>query len=222
MKVPELFRQINGAYRGTDDSAPTQGTDDYELWIDTANRKITEWSNDSKNTWETLWEVKNITGVVVANDKTYSVDATLIVPSDQIYITDTSGNKHYYTLVKPQERDNYIGQSCCYINKGVLNFIDDIKTGDVIVGGTISIPGYYAPTALADDNSTVPVVDPYWLVYATASELAFNDLTYSDKANDLAGKANFIYSQMANNNRRGTNRNPRITPVNLKKIGMGA
>ncbi len=54
---------------------------------------------------------------------------------------------------------------------------------------------------------------------AVASEIAFNDITYEDKASDLNAKANALYRQMVSDERKGTYNNPIQTPVNVYRIG---
>jgi len=218
MILSTLFDHINNAYRGSDDDAPVAGTADYDLWLNTTNRKISEWAKDSKNVWKSLWAIENV-GTVVAGTQNYNLSATLLQGSDRVIITTTGGDDVEYRLVEPQERGRYANS--CYIsgaNPQVLSFFDDIVAGADIVGGTIFLPGYFAPVDLDAAADTIPVDDPYWLVLAVASELAFNDLTYESKAGDLNAKANSLYQQMATMNRRGTNNNPRVARTNVNRI----
>lgn len=207
MTVEQLFIQTNTAYRGSDDDAPTTGVD-FDLWLETANRKVSEWARDGKVTWQSLFDIKPA-GILTAGVQSYPLDATVLIPSDKVVVT-TSEQAIDYTLCKPQERELFT--NACYINgtnPQKLNFFEPITNGTTAIGGTISLAGYYLPPALVDASSVVVVDDPYWLVYALASELAFNDLTYEAKYVDLNTKANNLYQQMVSNNRRGTSNNPR-------------
>lgn len=218
MDVSTLFAQINTAYRGSDDDAPAAGTTDFSLWMSTINRKINEWATDGKNTWQSLFEIREI-GTISVDTQTYDLDADISVPADSVIVTTIDGHDIEFTICKPQERKRYL--HAVYIsgrNPQTLTFQDTITTTDQIVGGTIKVAGYYIPSDLTSLTDTVPVDNPYWLVYGVASELAFNDLTYAAKAGDLNTKANNIFAGMVSDNRRGTNNNPRIVRTNVNRI----
>lgn len=285
MLVSTLFDQINGAYRGSDDDAPTTGTD-YTLWLNTINRKISEWAGDDKNVWKSLfkYEKPNEPGTVATTGTTtltgtntyftdyqvgdtvlvsgetvrtiatitsdtvltvtvafsntassmtfthatiiadgvqsYSIHRNFMYPSDKAFVS-TATQDIEYMIGKPQERSRYTNE--VYIsgaNPQTLTFYDTISTtqNDQLIGGTLKVPGYYAPDDVTALTDIVPVDDPYWLVYAVASELAFNDLTYEDKAIDLNAKANNLYSGMVSMNRRGSNNTPRVARTNVERI----
>ena len=286
MNVTTLFTQINAAFRGSDDDAPTTGTD-FALWLATANRKLNEWSSDPINIWQSnfSYEKPNEPGTVSTTGSTtltgsstyftdynvgdtitvygetvrtiasissdtvltvtvafsntntgltfthttilksgtgsYSLHRNLIQPSDEALAVTTANGTVDLVIGKPQERGRYYNE--VYLsgrNPQKLVFPDGIDSTNntTLIGGTLKVPGYYRPADLVDGNSTVTIDDPYWLVYATASELAFNDITYSDKAADLNAKANNLYNNMVTANRRGTNNNPRVVQTNVQRI----
>jgi len=218
MILTTFFQQVNASFRGTDDDPPTTGTD-FANWLLVTNRKISEWSGDGKVNWRSLFAVQDLSPVVAFGTQTYNLPANFSVASDRVTVTDTSGNAHYYMICEPQERDRYINS--VYIsgsNPQKLTFSTTIAANELIIGGTLSVGGYYEPTDLTTGTDTIPVDDPYWLVYAVASELAFNDITYSDKSPDLNAKANNLYSGMISNNRRGSNNAPRVARTNVNRI----
>jgi hypothetical protein len=218
MNVTQLFTQINSAYRGSDDDPPTTGTD-FELWLATANRKQDEWCRDTQNKWRSLWGNDNLASVVAASTQDYNLGAVFLEPSDKVIVT-VGSNTYEYVVVQPQERDRFANS--VYIsgqNPQVLTFVDPITATSPIVGGTITVAGYALLADLTAGGDTILVDDPYWLALATASELAFNDITYSDKSPDLNNKANARYAMMAKNNRRGTSGNPRTSRTNVMRIG---
>lgn len=218
MNVSTLFTQINGAYRGTDDDAPAVGTADYDHWLSTTNRKLSEWARDNKNTWQSLFEVREI-GTIAAGTQTYDLDDEILIPADSVIVTTTDGVAVPYRIVKPQERDRWAnGVYISGRNPQTLTFVSTIDAGSAIVGGTISLGGFFIPDELAAANGIIPVDDPYWLVYAVASELAFNDLTYEDKAADLNNKANNLYAMMVTANRKGSSGNPRTIRTKVDRI----
>lgn len=217
MTLQQLFEQTNSAYRGTDDDAPVTGSTDYTLWLDTANRKLNEYATDPNNQWSSLFEIRSMGTISVNQD--YELDDDFMSPSDKIIVTTTDGQDVDYTLVKPAERGLHFRE--VYIagrDPEVLSFVDTITSTSQIVGGTLKVPAYFIPDDLTKASDTVPVNDPFWLVYAVAAELSFNDLTYADKAPDLVAKANDRWTKMAARNRRGTNDNPRVARTNVKRI----
>lgn len=158
--------------------------------------------------------------IIVTGVQTYSVHRNLLNPSDRAIVT-TSTQDLYYVLGKPQERARY--QNEVYLsgrNPQDLTFYDTISTALTaqLIGATLKLPGYYVPNDLTALTDIIPVDDPYWLVYAVAGELAFNDITYSDKAPDLNSKANNLYSDMVTLNRRGTSNYPRQARTNVNRI----
>lgn len=158
--------------------------------------------------------------IVTSGVQSYSTHRNLNNPSDKVYVV-TATDTLEYVLGKPQERNRFLNE--VYLsgrNPQTVTFYDDINatSNTQLIGGTIKVPGYYVPTDLASSTDIIPVDDPYWLVFAVASELAFNDLTYEDKAPDLNAKANNLYSGMVSDNRRGTNNNPRIAQTNVNRI----
>lgn len=217
MIVTELFTHINDAFRGNDDDAPASGSSDYNYWLRVTIRKVSEWAGDSKQTWLSQFEIREVG--TVTTDLNYDLDSQLIVPSDGLIITKTDGQDVEYKIVKPQERDRF--PRSVYISGSdpqVLTFSETIAADSQIIGGTIKLPGYYVADDLTTGNATVPVDDPFWLVYAVAAELSFNDLTYESKYPDLLGKANSLYSNMTRKNRRGSSGNPRTVRVSVNRI----
>lgn len=62
------------------------------------------------------------------------------------------------------------------------------------------MPGYYSPAPILLPTDVIPVDDPNWLVYITASELARNDPAKEDNFPTLAGMANDLFTKMSNAN----------------------
>lgn len=164
---------------------------------------------------------KTFTRSTIIDDavQTYNVHRSLLTPSDKIYVLGTDGNKNYLDLIHPQER-NYSSQQVHLSggNPQVLTFTEDITSGSSIDGGTLVIPGYYMPADLTAETDLLPVPDPNWLVIATASEIAFADIVYEDRAEALNSRANALWRQMVTKNRKGTYGQPRITPYNVKRV----
>jgi hypothetical protein len=219
MTVSEFLTHVNLALRGTDDDAPTFGTDEANYWVATLNRKKDELYRNSRVLWDATWSVDSLGVVTASATPTYNCETELIAPSDKAFIVDTNSQKVYYDLIKPRERkDNKREVYLAGVNPQILYFTNEIEAGEDIVGGTLYLPGYYMPADVSLEDDDLPLPDPYWGVMAVAAEVAFNDIVYEDKAEGLNAKANALYMQMVRNNRRGTYNNPRVTSHNHYRI----
>jgi hypothetical protein len=164
---------------------------------------------------------KTFTRQIIIDDlfTEYNLHRSFLAPSDKIYILLSSGNKVYLSYTQPQEQD-YVNREVHLTgeNPQTLTFTDDIDSTEDIVGGELIVPGYYMPDDLTATTDVLPFTDPNWAVFAVAAEIAGNDIVYEDKEENLNTKANNLYTQMVRKNRRGTARNPRKTPYNVKRI----
>lgn len=159
------------------------------------------------------------TSVIATGVQSYSLHRSILGLSDDLSVTDTSSNITYIQPVQPAERDSQIQRF--YVsgaNPQVLTFSETIASTDSIVGGSISVPGYYMPDDVSLEADVLPIPDPYWGVLATAAEIAFSDVTYEDKAEGLNTKANNLFRLMSRKNKRGTFGNPRVTPTKAYRI----
>jgi hypothetical protein len=221
--VSEFLEYTNDALRGTDEDAPTIGTDEANLWLRTLNRKKNELYRNAKVLWDETWAIQSLGAITASATPSYNTDVDLIAPSDHVYAVDTNSNKIYYDLVKPRERPKTGRQFyLAGMNPQVLYCSNEIEATEDIVGGTLHLPGYYMPadinTATETGTTVIPFADPYYAVMAVASEIAFNDITFEDKSADLAGKAQFLYMQMIRNNRRNTYGNARPVARSVNRI----
>lgn len=218
MLVSSLIARISYNLRGTDDDAPAEGSAEATYWLDVINRKKDEFALDPLENWASLFAVTNLSGTVTAGDQTYALGTTFMRPADTVYVTTTDDQRIDFTLVEPQLRDSVPNAVYIAGNPKILNFVDEITTDSQLVGGTITVAGYFQPADVTAYSDTVPVDDGNWLAMAVASEIAFNDVTYEDKAPDLNAKANALYLQMKAANRRGTITSPRKIPTSVRKI----
>lgn len=162
--------------------------------------------------------------IIATGVQEYNLNRNMYVPSDKTIVTDTNGVEVEYTLVHPQDREYVNQQTYIYgSNPKTLVFVDEILSTDQIVGGVLTVPGYFLQDDYTAETDVVDIDDPNWLTMALASELAFNDVTYEEKYVDLNAKANALYMEMIRANRQGTGNNPRSAKVNIKRIkGTGA
>lgn len=166
---------------------------------------------------------KTFTRSIVIDDgvQTYNLHRSFAYPSDKAYVTLTTGDIVEFDLIKPQER-NSLNQRVYIsgLNPVSISFSDTISSTSNLVGGVLSVPGFYIPADVSLATDEIPLSNPDWGVLATAAEIAFNDVVYEDKAPDLNAKANEEYSSMVSLNRAGTFSNPRKTPYSNYRIGQ--
>jgi len=219
MDLELLINNINDAYRGEED-VPAVGTTEYDYWLRVINRKQREWAKDVKQKWSSLFEIRTLSPVVTSGQQAYNLPTDFIKPSDQVWVNFNTTQRIYFTLKNPQFRERYHNAYISVRNPKTLTFVDIVDTNTNILGKSISMPGYFMPAELVAKTDVVAVDDPDWLVYAAASELAFNDITYEDKYIDLNTKANSLYVQMVQANRTTTPSTPRTVPTNTgRRIG---
>lgn len=219
MLVSEFLTKVNYSLRGIDDDTPDFGGDEASYWLDTLNRKINELYQDSKN-WGHIYEVNSLGVVTASASPSYNLPSDFLY-IEEVYIIDTDSKRHNLTLIKPEERNEY--NRCVFVaglNPQKLYFTGEIEATEDIVGGTLYVTGYFMPAELDADDDVLPLPDPNWGVAAVAAEIAFGDITYEDKAESLNAKANYLYGLMTKKNRKGTYKNPRVTPYNVKRIGV--
>lgn len=221
MLVSEAISKISYAVRGVDDDAPTFGDEDYTQWLSILNSKKDEYAYDIKQRWDSTFDVKAAATVIADGVQSYDLPDDFLAPSDEIYVTDTSGVKHYFTLVKPQQRSRN-GNNEVYItgvNPRNINFSGSITSTSPLIGGTIFAPGYYLPADMTLATDELPFNDPNWAVMAAAASVAFGDVVYETKSADLTEMANDLYRKMAQANRALTYGNSRRIPYNnLQRI----
>lgn len=157
--------------------------------------------------------------IIASGVQTYNVHRQLMSVSDRVYVLDTNGNKIFLDKIHPQE-NNYTTQSVHLSggNPEVLTFTEDIESTDTMVGGALVIPGYYLPVDLTAATDTLPVPDPNWHCIAVASEIAFTDIVYEDRAEALNARANALWNTMLARNRRGSFDQPRKVPYEVKRV----
>lgn len=220
MTVDEAILKINYALRGIDDDAPSVGDDEYTYWLSVLNSKKDEYAQDIKQRWADLFEIQPLADVVASGTQQYDIPTAFLAPSDELYVSQLDGNKSYFDIIKPQQRQRY-GLRQAYIaglNPKTLNFTQDFVATDLTIGGTIYLPGFYRPADLTDGSDVLPFSDPNWGVMAAAAEIAFNDVVYETKAADLTEKANDLYRKMAQANRALTYGNGRQAAYNTQNF----
>lgn len=221
MTLTNAITKLNYILRGTDDDAPTSGTDEYTYWLDTLNRKKNELYNNTTQTWRTAYSVESLGSVTASAAPSYDLPDTFLSPASNPYIITTDSKRVDLVLSTPQaQTPNIRTFYIAGINPQTLNCSNEIEATEDIVSGTIYLPGYYLPADLTTGTDVLPVADPDWLVMATASEIAFNDIVYEDKSADINAKANSLYQAMVANNRRAVFNQPTTITYNGYRISQ--
>jgi len=157
--------------------------------------------------------------IIATGVQSYSIPRTLLTPSINPYVTDTSGNRIDLNLIVPEEQN--INHQEVYLNDEfptVLTFTVAIASTDNMIGGTLNIPGYYMPADLTAATDILPFPDANWACLSVAAEIGFNDITYEDKVEGLNTKANNLYAQMVRKNRSLVYGNTRKVPTVTYKL----
>jgi len=219
MTTTEFIQNVNDSLRALDDDVPTTGTDEWNYWLRVAHRLKNKMYRDTKHVWTSSYAVAELGSVSASSEPAFELEDEYLASANYAYVLDGDGHRTDFRIIKPEEK-NFHHQEVFIAGQDpqTLYFSNEITTGQGIIGGTLYLPGYFMPDDFYGDNDTIPVDDAYWLVMATAAEIAFNDLTYEDKFADLNAKANELWTQMVSNNRRGTYDNSRITPTNVRRI----
>jgi hypothetical protein len=155
--------------------------------------------------------------IIAAGVQFYNLHRSLNNPSDQVVILTTDGVYRYIDYIQAGARNDVTrGAYISGENPKVLTINTTIQSTEDIVGGELQVPGFYVPNDISAATDLLPFPDANWGVMATASEVAFNDVIYEDKAADLNRKANALYQAMAATNRKGEYARPRTIPYNMR------
>lgn len=223
MTLSDFLDLVNDSFRGTDDVAPAIGTDDANYWIRTTNRLKRNLYKDVSRQFDSTYQVLELGTISASATPSFDLDDTFLAVAEGCYVIGTDGSRHDFPIIHASEQD--FNKQAVFVagqDPQTLFFSKDISATEGYVGGTLYLPAYVLPDDIAGKNGseTVIVDDIDWLAVATAAKLAFNDITYEDKASDLNAEANSLYKTMIARNRRGTSANPRRSSYNVTRIGQ--
>ena len=180
-------------YRGKNTNVPTVGSEKYNLIVATGNQLMRNWARDPSVDWMSRYELRS-QGNLSSGLQEYELDDDIIRLSDYVELRNTSNQKRWRSVVKPQDRARVSEGVYTYGRPLVLTFIDTV--GESLDGFTLYVGCYTMPDAFSNANDEVLVDNPDWLSYATAAELARNDPARDDQFGNLQGIANDLYAQM--------------------------
>lgn len=227
MTLSEFLIRVSYALRGTDDDAPTIGDGgEGDYWVSLLNQKKDELYEDVTKNWTFSYGVESIGVVSASVTPSYDLPTSFIALSGDggaknggVYVITTDGNRLDIPVIQPERRNpDYREAFIAGFNPQKLYITNEIVAGEQIVGGTVYVPGYYMPEDIGSDADVIPFPDPQYAVYAVASEIAFNDITYEDKTADLSAKAGDRYEKMVNKNRMQISNGTRGLKTNVRRI----
>lgn len=223
MLVTDFLQLVNDAYRGTDDVAPTVGTDDANYWLRTASRIKRNLYSDVARQWDSTYQVLPLGTISINAAPSFILPTSFLGAANDCYVIDANGVRTDFPLVQAQDASSKVQAAfIAGVVPQTLYFTKPVVSTDSYVGASLYLPAYAMPADIDGSlgSNTINVDDADWLVVATAAKLAFNDITYETKASDLQVEANAMYKQMLAANRRGTAGNPRKSRYNVTRIGQ--
>lgn len=197
MTLNEFVTEVSYAHKGSDKNL-TEGSDKWNRTVSILNRKRREWARDSRTTWASLFEERNVG--TFSTQQTIDLDEDIHKLSDFIILREDNTNWKTLNVVSPQRRNEYSDAVYVSGNPRVLTFIDTITADNQWIGADIIAPCYIVPEDVTTGSEDVTIDSPEWLIYATAAELARNDPAKDDQFSNLIGMANELYQQMKDNN----------------------
>lgn len=238
-----FLQQVQIAYKGNSNwpsSTEAKGL----MYIAIANRLLDEWAIDPNVLWFSLWQQITLTPTIASTtSQTFQLPNTAFYLSDSVNVLlpppYTAGTFDTFQVVHPNRRNDFnnsigltggnAGNKAVYVTGSsagrasnlVVNFVEPFA--DYQVGGTVSLGVYAMPNQLINDTDIIPVDDPQWLVWMTASELARNDPSKQDQVPNLIGMANQSYGKMVTGNQGNSFEQPNSPFVyNMPNPGMRA
>lgn len=229
MTVAEFLTRTNYALRGSDEDSPVFGFDEAVYWLDLLNRKKDELYENVSQNWRNTFETRSIGIITASTAPSFDLDDDFLALSGNenstggagggVYIIQTDGNRIDLNVIDPNEQNSQT--RAAYIagfDPQTLFMTTEIKSTEPIIGGTLYAPAYYMPEDLTGENDTLPFLDPNWACISVAAEVAFNDITYEDRAPTLNIKANALFEQMVKKNRGQLHNSPKQIRYSVKRI----
>lgn len=176
------------------------GSDNWNYMFTLANYFILQWQNEYGVDWVSLYDPLYQVGAVTATD-TFDLDTDDVrklsnESSDYVRIVHADGQNYTdYTIVPANQLKRYqfrggtASRACAKVG-ATLKFARAFTSSDIQFGGTIYVPKYGYADLLTDENSTVSVDDPQWLVCMIAYDVALHDILRKDIAPNILAEAN--------------------------------
>ena len=182
-------------------TAPASTTNKYSKLVGLANVCQNQWETEPDVEWDSLYLTVTLAGTVTATD-TFALSASIRELShregDYVRIVLTDGSEVPYTLVKPNELQDYARDGIRVVARVGSNlvFSKAFESTDPEFGGSIKVPCYGFVSTLVNDSDVVQVDNPLWLAYMVAAEYCRTDITLNYRTDDLVARANQVMEDM--------------------------
>lgn len=226
-------QQVQIAYKGNS-NWPAFGTTKFLERVAIANRLYMDWVMDADILWNSLFATR--TYGPINSSLSYDLDDDVFFLSDGVSILRTDGNTDNFRVVHPNARNDNngnrgivgsdYGMPLVYLTGSAagtgsnltLNFSQAFTAEQL--GATIQVGVYTIPSTFSQATDNIVIDNPYWLVWATAAELARNDPSKQDQVPNLVGMANQAYSKMITLNQGNSFEQPNGPAYVLRNPGI--
>lgn len=163
-----------------------------------ADTKTKDWSGEQGTDWMSLYDIFDL-GSVTATDTFDSDDEIRKLSQregDSAIVTATNGNFYKYDIVNPDKLQQYKYRNACALipYNGEIVFARAFGSTDPQIGGDLTVPGYHFVDDIdidsINEDQTVQVDDPNWLIYMIAAEYVRNDKVRQNQYGNLIALAN--------------------------------
>lgn len=173
------------------------GDKNWTTLLQYANIALQTWASEPGAEWASLY--KQVDCGTITNTSAYDLDDSIRAlstkPGDPIQIVTTDGAIYHFDLVKPDELQMSGDRVCARIGNQIV-FNREFDSSDTEFGGTLLVSAYLYPATLENENDTVQIDDPNWLVYMVAAMRVQNDSVLAYNYPNLVSVANNIMTNM--------------------------
>lgn len=197
-------------------------SDNWNYMFTLANYYIPNWATEYGVDWVSLYDPLFDIGKVSATD-TFEIDLTDVrklssETEDYVRILHTDGVTYTdYKVVPANQLKQYFHNKACAKVGATVKFSRPFTSASPQLGGTIYVPKYGNPELLVDENSTVSIDNPAWLVCMIAYDVALHDILRKDISSNILAEANQLMKSMKSDNNDA--QEIRMNQVDLGFIG---
>lgn len=166
--IQQVYAKVNGEYEDV-----AIGSEDYNTYLNSINRKIMDWAYEEGVNWNSLFDPEHYLEGVVEESKEYYPVGDILNPQQSIYgyiYFEKDGEEvAKYQLVQPTRFEgNYEPQTATLTARGLRLHI---PTDEAIIGARIRLPAYLRPIPMSKPTD-VPQIDSVpWLIIASAADM---------------------------------------------------
>lgn len=173
--IDDAIDYLNTLYE-SDSTAPTEGDEDYTVWLSLFNLAQNLWEKEEGMLWKELYvkiaDAADGDKTTVADTNSYDLPSDFKFSASGYVWLGTGSNKSPYKVIKPQEvqlYENTTSRWCYFDVPGLkLEFNPNVN---MIGDETINYMYYKYATKLTTGTDTFEMSDPMFAVYYALSEL---------------------------------------------------